>query len=391
MWKDGAMVCRARSGRIAPPLGAAVRTDSGISGECLRTGALQHCSDTQNDKRVDAEVCRLLGLRSIAVAPIVGWHGINGILEIFSTEPCAFSDEHVTLLKQMAGLAEKARALRPHTASAIAGQAVEKIPEFKSVPASDRLRDVVFAALGTRRRLVLGGTGILVFVLLGSVIWLGLHGPEPPEAKAQAAQSVVSAAPLSASGQHDSVWKPNPGGETVLFGKPSAGTSVKLAAKLDRIAEAKPSLGRAADQTNSAPPQLEPPRQPSPEASIEPPALASESFPAAAMNDVLRIPASDVTLAVPVSQGVSNGHLLRRVSPVYPSQALQMRLQGTVRVEALISERGLIENLKVVEGSPLLARAASDAIKQWRYKPYELNGRPVKMATSITVTFTLPQ
>ncbi|MGA8067467.1 MAG: GAF domain-containing protein, partial [Terriglobales bacterium] len=69
MWKDGAMVCRARSGETAPALGARLSAETGISGECLRTGKLQHCLDTENDPLVDVEVCRSLGLRSIAVLP----------------------------------------------------------------------------------------------------------------------------------------------------------------------------------------------------------------------------------------------------------------------------------------------------------------------------------
>ena len=67
MWKDGAMVCRARSGETSPPLGAQLSADKGISGECLRTGKTQHCVDTEKNRLVDVEVCRTLGLRSIAV------------------------------------------------------------------------------------------------------------------------------------------------------------------------------------------------------------------------------------------------------------------------------------------------------------------------------------
>jgi len=119
MWKDGAMVCRARSGDTAPPLGAQLSADKGISGECLRTGKIQHCVDTEKDRLVDVEVCRTLGLRSIAVLPIHGWHGVNGILEAFSTEPAAFSRHHLAVLEQLAGLAERARAAKPVGASPV--------------------------------------------------------------------------------------------------------------------------------------------------------------------------------------------------------------------------------------------------------------------------------
>ncbi|MGC1474818.1 MAG: GAF domain-containing protein, partial [Terriglobales bacterium] len=116
MWKDGAMVCRARSGDTAPALGARLSANTGISGECLRTGKTQHCADTENDPLVDVEVCRSLGLRSIAVLPIHGWRGINGILEVFSTRSAAFTEPHIALLQQLAALAERARAAQPHDA-----------------------------------------------------------------------------------------------------------------------------------------------------------------------------------------------------------------------------------------------------------------------------------
>src|SRR5271169_6423013 len=102
MWKDGAMVCRARSGHTAPALGARLSGNTGISGKCLRTGKIQHCTDTENHPLVDVEVCRSLGLRSIAVLPIQGWRGINGILEVFSTQPAAFMEAHIALLEQLA-------------------------------------------------------------------------------------------------------------------------------------------------------------------------------------------------------------------------------------------------------------------------------------------------
>lgn len=117
MWKNGVMVCRARSGDTALALGAELNARTGISGECFRGGKIQHCMDSENDPLVDVEVCRTLGLRSIVVAPIHGWRGINGILEVFSERAGAFSEEHIMLLQDLAALAERARASRPQDAS----------------------------------------------------------------------------------------------------------------------------------------------------------------------------------------------------------------------------------------------------------------------------------
>jgi TonB family protein len=91
-----------------------------------------------------------------------------------------------------------------------------------------------------------------------------------------------------------------------------------------------------------------------------------------------------------ISQGVSQGLLIRRVQPRYPQNALSMRVQGAVQMEATINKEGNISNLKVLSGDVVLARAATEAVKQWRYKPYYLNGEPVEIQTQITVNFRLP-
>ena len=71
---------------------------------------------------------------------------------------------------------------------------------------------------------------------------------------------------------------------------------------------------------------------------------------------------------------------------VFPRSA---RVQGEVRLRAIISKAGVIENLEVLNGPPMLVKAAVEAVKQWRYRPYMLNGEPIEVETEITVNFTL--
>jgi protein TonB len=92
---------------------------------------------------------------------------------------------------------------------------------------------------------------------------------------------------------------------------------------------------------------------------------------------------------VRVSSGVSSGLLIRKVSPNYPPLARQARIQGTVILQAQISKDGSIQNLQLVSGHPMLAPAAIEAVKQWKYKPYLLNGEPVEVDTQVQVNFTL--
>ncbi len=92
---------------------------------------------------------------------------------------------------------------------------------------------------------------------------------------------------------------------------------------------------------------------------------------------------------VRVSSGVSQGLLVRRVQPNYPPLARQARIQGVVLLQATISREGNIENLQLISGHPMLAPAAIEAVKQWKYRPYLLNGEPVEVETQVQVNFTL--
>ncbi len=92
---------------------------------------------------------------------------------------------------------------------------------------------------------------------------------------------------------------------------------------------------------------------------------------------------------VRVSSGVTQGNLVNKVQPVYPQIAKSARIQGAVVLQAIISKTGVVENLRAVSGHPMLIPAAVEAVKQWRYKPYYLNGEPVEVETTVTVNFTL--
>lgn len=90
-----------------------------------------------------------------------------------------------------------------------------------------------------------------------------------------------------------------------------------------------------------------------------------------------------------VSQGVADGLAVKKVTPEYPPEARKERIQGTVLMHAMIDKAGDIVELDLVTGHPMLAPAAIDAVKQWQYKPYLLNGKPLEVDTQITVNFRL--
>jgi protein TonB len=92
---------------------------------------------------------------------------------------------------------------------------------------------------------------------------------------------------------------------------------------------------------------------------------------------------------VRISQGVTKGLLVQKIEPQYPTLARSARVQGDVVLSAVIDTNGQITNLQLVSGHPMLVPAAIAAVKQWRYKPYLLNGQPVEVETTITVIFSL--
>jgi periplasmic protein TonB len=120
--------------------------------------------------------------------------------------------------------------------------------------------------------------------------------------------------------------------------------------------------------------------------------------PGGSMGGVIGSVLSSTPVAVPkiatpqrvrVSLGVSQGLLIRKVPPTYPPLARQARIQGVVILQAQISKEGNIQNLQLISGHPMLAPAAIEAVKQWKYKPYLLNGEPVEVDTQVQVNFTL--
>jgi len=436
MWKDGAMLCRARSGEAAPALGAQLNAETGISGECLRTGKIQHCTDAEADPRVDAEACRSRGLRSIAVIPIRSKRETNGILLAFSTQPAAFTDSHIAILQQLASLAEQARAatlqgVSAATAAPARGDQWLPATENRSspldqpqssavVPELYRLLDQPLASAEYRsgyrsRPIVMGSIALVAVALLALAIWLGWRSPRYAETRARyspsrstgtAAMRPASAGAVTAepSGNrapdNDLVWQPNPGGESLSPAGVNSSTdsSVKLASQLDKAAAANIAtitisnrVPRPQIQARSGSrPKLHSGMPPDETASAEAPPLAGGSIPQSDVSDVLSPTVSLPALPVQVSQGISGGQLLSSILPEYPATARHLRLAGEVVLEATVMEDGTVGAIKVIKGSPPLAQSAVEAVKNWRYQPYQLNGKPVKNETRITVDFTLP-
>ena len=436
MPRDGVVVCVGRSGETAPELGDRLDVDSGISGECLRTGVSLRCDDASRDFHVDAEVCREMGLQSIAVVPLRGQHGRVGVLEAFSTAAYAFDEDKMEVLERLAGLAEAAWArgmvavipategpateirstAAPVVAAPVVAAPVVAAPVV-AAPAVDESRQASTAALqrvgdaiatGLRRAReaerkwrygALAGLAVVILFLLSLVGWKTWYKASIESRPGRTAASTQPApsetGPVAAGA--GLAWQPGTGRQ-VSSAKPLPAVHSKAtpAAEIPDIVIRKRTSPQVADSRNA--------NGGTSSATARTPDAPADAIPGAdevsqittantgqtELGSVLSTSPSLPKLDRPISQ-VSGGTLVHKVQPVYSSQARSLHLQGAVVLEATIGEQGQIEDLKVISGHPLLAEAAKDAVSQWRYTPFVLNGQPIRKETRITISFVSPQ
>lgn len=389
----GAVVCRARTGEIAPELGAALNADSGIAGECLRTAAIQICNDAETDPRVDVEVCRALSIRSIAAVPLRGSTGMMGLLEAFSIRASAFSAEKIDALRSMAEIVEAATEQEGHARNATPVQ-VETSHRSPSLtrPVLAKPGDETPSRPARRRHFWTSGIAIVALILVSGAVWLSWHDPalemaasEPPAQSAKpqdsssqtAKQKVLRTTFLTGDSgftgrkrsersrtadvrQNAAQLQAVDAGSTYITGSES-GTGTE-----------KGIIQSAADDpADKAPPLV------AMVVSAPLPGLTSKPN---------QLPALDAK----VSEGVTPATLIHEVPPTYPAQARMQRLAGSVVLDVMIAESGGVRDVQVIEGPPLLVTAATEAVQQWRYSPALLDGKPTEMQKRITVVFKLP-
>jgi TonB family protein len=422
MPRDGVVVCVGRSGETAPELGDRLNVDSGITGECLRTGVIMRCDDASRDFHVDAEVCRQLGLQSIAVVPLRGQYGRVGVLEVFSTQSYAFTEDKMEILGRLAGLAEAAwargavteiPAIEEDQATTEIAAVVETspvptvtvtlpitpvvAPSIATAVPLDQVREALATyeeSSGHRkwRIAAIAASAVLVVALLSVYGWREWY-------KA----SVASRTTQPSAGAHSS---PAEGGDV------SAGTGLAFTPEVANAAvrprqsptarrsKAEASMAipdevirrhpQAAQSANSGAANGSLPSNSSANAE-EPPAMVALNATPSDLENALTAAPSLPKLGAPISQGIAGGVLIRRVQPVYPAEARRMHVEGSVVINAIVTVQGQVDELRLVSGDPRLAPAALEAVRQWRYTPYSLNGKPIPKETRITISFIAPQ
>lgn len=205
MAEGDAIVCRAAAGTIVPEPGARLDPKSGFSGACLRTGGIVRCDDSENDARVNVEVCRRLGTRSIVAVPIASTHGTIGLLEAFSAAPYGFNDSDVRSLNLLAELI--LAAMKPEEENRLAEISQRLVAEEAAEPPSHSFqpgdvaapaeargasapagvaephpRPQIFQEYGTKQKSISGVAVVLLLIVLTLALaagawWKFRHSP----------------------------------------------------------------------------------------------------------------------------------------------------------------------------------------------------------------------
>jgi N-acetylmuramoyl-L-alanine amidase len=192
--EGNAIVCRASAGWIAPDAGARLDPNSGFSGACLRSGRIVRCDDTENDRRVNVEVCRRLGTHSMVAVPLAGQQRVIGLLEAFSSEAYGFNDSDVRSLillaelilaamkpeeeDRLAEISQRAVALVEETEPAVAnGQAESNahLPDESKLRSSEQHRGAaILPEFGRTEDSRPGLAIVLVLVMMAAALGGGL-------------------------------------------------------------------------------------------------------------------------------------------------------------------------------------------------------------------------
>jgi TonB family protein len=369
--RDGEMVCRATSGENAPDLGVRVETGSGLAASCLSTGQIQQCRDTETDARVSAEVCRRLGVRSMTIVPLIDAGAVFGILQVFSAWPNAFGEREIATLRILATRIVDSK--REAEAGAGLAPGVEDEPQVIASVApenaeaqEDRIEsrppDMISPDAAKPPRKSEIWNSVLVLLVIAAAVLLGLalgwHGAiKGFKGRSQTAKAVPSVASADAP-SNSSAQQPAP--------VPSSTESTSTSTPGSVTESNAPSAMNSSQPASGA-------------------LVITENGKVVYRSSTQNGPVAPRTKAEP-----SGSRLIRRVEPEYPADARAQGIQGPVVLDVQIGGDGAVTNVDVVSGDPLLANAAVQAIKQWRYRPYFVDGRAVESQARITIRFTLP-
>jgi TonB family protein len=364
LFRDGELTCRASSGENAPDLGVRVDATSGLAGACVSTGEIQQCRDTETDTRVNAETCRLLGVRSMLMAPLVDGQKLIGLIQVFSAWPNAFGKRELSALQVLAGrIAESNREAEAGLSVPVENSESQAVAEeIKTEPIqteailepfqAEEAEEVFAGEAEPRKGFDLWGT-VLVLLVIAAAVALGLViGWRRAAEFTKSAQEKTSAA-AKASPHSEAVPATSQNATSVDPSVIPEGAGVASITKTPSARPGPPTGGLIVTQNGKV---------------------------------VYRSPSG---AGQPAADDRSERSLIHRVEPQYPAEAKARHIQGPVVLDIQVLGDGAVGNVAVVSGDPLLTQSAIDAVKQWRYQPESANGQAVESQARVTVKFKL--
>lgn len=431
-----AVVCRASSGN-APPAGTPLNIENTVTGECYLSGNIVSITDTENDSRVDAELCRQLEFRSLLIVPIAAGEEVVGILEVFSPLAGNFEGGDVLLLGSVAEIAAEIYGAQQRKASVPASAAAQTLPFLVSERVEQVLqRDDVHAEAQHESKTPANETPLNS---IASATKETIESPDEThsgtwEAAPTASSSSADTSQNGQSGGLENHWKPRTylllmAGLTILgIGMGDIvdwHMTSRLARSTKQSANAvKPpdiASGESSDRrlpanenasqstaanmgARSRIPTALPLNKKTVGAKLQKSSFSLASAAAQGGTTALLAGDSQSTVspnpfeAIPLARSVPNmdpksasqltpAKLLHRVDPVVPDFAKSAGIDGTVLLSAVIGTDGKLKNVKFVSGDRALAIEAFRAVRDWRYRPYMLNGKPIEAETRIVMNF----
>jgi TonB family protein len=431
---DDQIVCRASAGQ-APGVGAVLQPGQGLSGECVLTGKLVRCDDTDLDNRVNAQVCRDLGFRSALIAPITLEDQSIGLVELLAAEPDHFNQDDVLFLNDVAGVVLELNGLK--AASKPMEDAASAEPDFLAKfdvrdlmsaledetpeePAAVAMPEINDAVIMERLEFIRNGNTAPAAKPQPTTVTTRI-APQPRTVREERTESkrgmiwilAVVVALIIAGGIW--MWKATRISPAPQQVQPQSGTSMPGTQKDSESAlvtdastahVAEVSSPRSPATTGGTAPQkriaMLSPKQSSDILSGASrgttdltPAPSLAGLGAGASNapvlPPMAEPANPVFQPSKVSSGLRGGTAIYQPRPTYPEMAKRNGLAGDVVLKFLVTKSGTVTNVRVVSGNPTLALAAIQSVKMWRYRPFLLNGEPTEAESQATIKFTSPR
>jgi len=376
------MVCRATTGANAPGLGVRLSTRTGLSGACVQSRQVQRCDDTEIDPRVDTASYRGLEVRSILMLPVLDGEEVAGLFQILSPRPNAFGDRDIQTVQALSrrildNIKSAAEAsIAPAVSESFPSSVVPELDQLAAELSSQQISSQVAKPKSRPRDRwtdILSATVIALALLLGWM--LGRAGWQRVSSAGQRQPASTS----SAQRPDDASQKPTkPQTEASTQGK-GGNRREDVRPEASRLSsnESRPKVSTAGDlvvyERGKVVFRMSPAQKPAPENTRSVPEQGA-----------------DVANVTAVSAEIAKNYVIQRVEPQYPEVARTQHIQGPVTLDAVVDEEGKVRNVRVLSGDSALAPAAVEAVRQWRFKPYLVNGQARQFTTRITVSFVLP-